>query len=163
MEPAEDRQLARLYDYTKFHIGIYLSFAAGISALLGTEKTSWFVSELVAANTEPLYWSLAFMLLAGMCGGVVASSTIECKTFNDFWAEPHGPQSLRRLGIPGFRGSTWAMLEHFFFWLSLLFLAYAIAIGFASTSVPKSTSTLQPTVAACCCGLPASAPSCTTR
>ena len=129
MEPQEDKQLARLYDYTKFHIGIYLSFAAGISALLGTEKAGWFVSKLVAANTGPLYASLAFMVLAGMCGGVVASSTIECRTFADFWAKPQGPQSIRFLRC---QGKFWAMLEHLFFWLSLLLLAYAVAYGFSN-------------------------------
>jgi hypothetical protein len=163
MSSAEDPQLTRLYDYTKFHIGIYLSFAAGISALLGTEELGWFVSRLVKENTAPLYFSLGLMLLAGMCGGVVASSTIECKTFHEFWNTRHGPQSLSRLGLPGLHGSTWAMWEHLFFWFSLLFLAYAVAFGFAKTTPGNATNASASTVASCCCTLQASAPSCQAR
>jgi hypothetical protein len=129
MEDKEDKQLVRLYDYTKFHIGIYLSFAAGIAGLLGTEKADWFVSKLVAVNTKPLAISLILMAMAGMCGGIVASSTIECKTFEDFWNKPQGPQFIPCLA---FKGRIWAMFEHIFFWLSLLCLAYAVAYGFAS-------------------------------
>jgi hypothetical protein len=171
MEASEDKRLARLYDYTKFHVGIYLSFAAGISALLGTEKTGWFVATLVSENRPLLYCSLLLMLLAGMCGGIVASSTIECEAFDDFWTKPQGPQALSRLSRRRFlhwlrrlcfHGSTWAMLEHIFFWASLLFLAYAVAIGFARTPTSADKNPPPPAVL-CCCGLSASSPSCSAR
>ena len=131
----EDKQLARLYDYTKFHIGIYLSSAGAIAALLGTEKTDLFLSELVAPNKTAFYFALFFMTLAGMCGGMVASSTIECASFTGFWNEKHGPQVFPRLVM---YGRKWAMLEHAFFWVSLLILGYAVAIGFANPKLPAS-------------------------
>ena len=31
----EDKRLDRLFEYTKFHIGIYLSAASGLVALIG--------------------------------------------------------------------------------------------------------------------------------
>jgi hypothetical protein len=159
MEPKmeEDKQLARLYDYTKFHIGIYLSFAGGIAALLGSEKAGWFVSTLVASNKRFILVALVLMVLAGMCGGVVASSSIECKTFEDFWNKKHGPQSISLLK---FRGAMWAMLEHLFFWLSLLVLGYTVAIRFPNVETALVTKTESVTLLDCkavCQHLPLSA------
>jgi len=136
MDLAGDKRLARLYDYTKFHIGIYLSFAGGIAALLGTENAGWFLSQLVQPNKLTLYLALGLMILAGMCGGVVASSSIECATFTEHWEKPQGPRSLPFLSL---KGMYWAALEHAFFWLSLLVLTYTVAVGFASVNLaPKS-------------------------
>lgn len=159
MELPEDKQLARLYDYTKFHIGIYLSFAGGIAALLGTENTGWFISNLVEPNKEPLYWALSLMILAGMCGGVVASSTIECASFSDHWDKPQGPRCLPILAL---KGKYWAALEHGFFWLSLLVLAHTVAVGFAAvnTSHKSEVQSAQPI---CCCVQAASVPACPAR
>jgi hypothetical protein len=153
-KPLEDKRLERLYDYTKFHIGIYLSAAAGISTLLGSEKTSWFLAALITQNNKiPLYFALGFMILAGMCGGVVASSTIEHKEFKDFWDEPQGPQSIPLLRA---NGSSWAAWEHFFFWVSLLLLSLSVAWGFAEvSSKPKAVEQIQS-----CCQVAASAPQC---
>jgi hypothetical protein len=148
VEENEDKQLARLYDYTKFHIGIYLSFAGGIAALLGSQETGWFLSTLVKSNKYSLYAALVLMVLAGACGGVVASSTLECKTFHEFWNKDHGPQSLPFLKR---HGSNWAMLEHAFFWLSLLVLGYAIAIGFATTDVSRTAKVECAHPIVCCC------------
>ena len=136
MSDSEDKQLARLYDYTKFHIGIYLSTAAGIAALLGAEHAGWFLSEFVEPNRRELYAALAFMIMAGGCGGVVASSTIECKTFNQFWNADHGPAGPGWLKM---EGRKWAAYEHRCFWLSLLLLAVTVAYGFGQVKL-KPTS-----------------------
>ncbi|GCL62584.1 hypothetical protein AQPW35_16650 [Rubrivivax pictus] len=152
----DDKRLERLYDYTKFHIGIYLSAAAGLATLLGSEKAGWFVSALITENNRvPLYLALAFMVMAGMCGGVVASSTIEHKNFGDFWEKAQGPQSIPFLQA---KGKTWAMLEHAFFWVSLLILSAAIASGFTKLEKPASAS--KPTGCFACCLVAASAPVC---
>jgi hypothetical protein len=86
------------------------------------------------------------MILAGMCGGVVASSTAEYETFGDFWDKPQGPRSVliflpkkareKLLGCWLPKGSTWAALEHLFFWLSLLLLTYSVAYGFSTAEPP---------------------------
>ena len=155
--PLEDKRLERLYDYTKFHIGIYLSTAAGIAALLGSEKTGWFVAQLVTQNKEMLYTALVFMILAGMCGGIVASSTIEHKNFEDFWEKPQGPTSIPCLRLTG---RIWAAWEHAFFWASLLVLAYSIAVGFSGVA-PISKEEKQNQAVSCCCSITISGPSCT--
>ena len=130
----EDKQLARLYDYTKFHIGIYLSSAGGLAALLSADKAGWFYSGLVASNKPSLYLALFFMILAGMCGGVVASSTIECEKFSEFWEGYHGPHGFPRMAVAG---KTWAMAEHLCFWASLVVLACTV-IGFTSSSTNQA-------------------------
>jgi len=53
-KPVEDKRLERLYDYTKFHIGIYLSAAAGVAALLRSKDAGWIISTLVG-NQYLLY------------------------------------------------------------------------------------------------------------
>ncbi|WP_128003619.1 hypothetical protein [Piscinibacter defluvii] len=128
----KDERLERLYEYTKFHIGIYLSAAAGVATLLGSEHAGWFISQLVTEkNRHFLYVGLTLMIFAGMCGGVVASSTIEHRRFEDFWNELQGPQSVPLLQV---HGRTWAMYEHLFFWCSVLTLAASIAFGFNGAS-----------------------------
>lgn len=154
---SEDKRLERLYDYTKFHIGIYLSTAAGIATLLGSEKTGWFIAALITENNKiPLYFALGLMILAGMCGAVVASSTIEHQKFEDFWHKPQGPQSVPFLRA---NGATWAAWEHFFFWISLLVLSVSVAWGFAKVSSKPSPA--EP--AQCCCQIAASPPQCTPK
>jgi len=159
-DTAEDKRLARLYDYTKFHIGIYLSFAGGLAALLGTENAGLVLSSLVEPNKCKLYLALGLMILAGMCGGVVASSAIEHEKFDDFWSKDQGPQIVPFLA---FAGKRWAAAEHAFFWLSLLVLAYTVAFGFASVKVLAEGKPEQASQATYCCAQVASAVGCATK
>ncbi len=115
----EDKRLERLYDYTKFHIGIYLSAAAGLTGLLGSivnQSNGQFLFDLVGAPPL-LALALVFMVLAGACGGVVATSITESETFDDFWTRKQGPAWWRTGPV----GATWVAAEHICFWLSLLF------------------------------------------
>lgn len=141
----EDNRLERLYDYTKFHIGIYLSSAGGVAALLGSKDAGWAVSELVG-NQYFLYAALAFMVLAGMCGGIVATSTTESLSFEEFWNGLHGPATL-----PFWKasGRSWVAGEHGFFWLSLLLLAAAVLVRYPGTSEPQAAAVGA--TASCCC------------
>jgi hypothetical protein len=138
---SSDKQLDRLYDYTKFHIGIYLSAAGGIAALFGAAK-GFEPLQAFIGNEDALFISLDFMVFAGMAGGIVASSTIECKTFEQFWSEPQGPYTFRFL-----RGQTWAAIEHFCFWVSLLFLAIAVVSG-ALEAIAKAKAPCQAAITA---------------
>jgi hypothetical protein len=120
----EDAQLERLYDYTKFHIGIYLSAAGGLAALIAVAADGAaqqkFVAGLVGA---PWALGVAFVCvaIAGVSGAIVATSTIESSTYIDFLSSKQGAY-----GIEPFSGKTWVTLEHGFFWLSLLFLGVAV-------------------------------------
>jgi hypothetical protein len=79
-EPMEDdKQLRRLYDYTKFHIGIYLGAASGLVALISTASrdgtSGSYIASLVGCP-KSLAVSFVLMFLAGVAGAVVATSTI---------------------------------------------------------------------------------------
>ncbi|TKB58828.1 MAG: hypothetical protein E8D49_10545 [Nitrospira sp.] len=79
----EDKRLERLYDYTKFHIGIYLSVAAGLLALVGLAAKSeegQFLAKLIGSPLALVGSALA-MFAAGVAGAVVASSSTECETY----------------------------------------------------------------------------------
>lgn len=121
---ADDKQLERLYDYTKFHIGIYLGSASGLIALISTisksEQSSGFLGSLIGCPIAAVV-SLFFMMLAGMSGAIVATSTIECESYKQFVDEKQGAY-----GFSPFIGKTWITIEHGSFWLSLVALAISI-------------------------------------
>ncbi len=144
--PAEDKRLDRLYDYTKFHIGIYLSAASGLATLLGSKEAGWVISTIIG-NQYLLYLAFFLMVLAGMCGAIVATSITECQTFNEFWKEKeHAPTTLKCLKGTG---QCWVAREHAFFWASLLVLAASILIHWPSSPVPSIKSELSE--GQCCC------------
>ena len=128
----EDKQLERLYDYTKFHIGIYLSAAGGLAAFIslaakGKPETA-FLRELVGMPAT-LALSFALIVLAGIAGAIVATSTIESPSYTSFLTTKQGAY-----GVKPFAGKTWVTLEHAFFWLALVALAFAI---FSAPAVGK--------------------------
>lgn len=147
----DDKRLERLYDYTKFHIGIYLSSAAGLAALIGSEKPGWLVAQLIGTQ-QFLYLALVCMVFAGMCGGVVATSTTESRTFVEFWNGEHGPATL-----PGLKrtGSQWVAREHGFFWASVLFTVASVIFPFSPLALPQ-VKDADSNANTCCCATPAS-------
>jgi hypothetical protein len=127
-EPLDDNRLDRLFEYTKFHIGIYLSAAGGLVALLGASEKSTFLQSLIG-SPKALILAFLFMLLAGVAGGVIASSSTQCRSFEEIWHKPQGPHTLKWI-----TGQTWALVEHTSFWISVGLLTYSV---FRSTAVCK--------------------------
>lgn len=123
---SDDKQLERLYDYTKFHIGIYLGFAGGIVGLISTAAEGpakiEFITSLVGCPSF-LWLSLLTMFIAGVAGAIVATSTIECKTYAEFTNEAQGA-----FGWEYLNGKQWVSIEHGAFWISLLFFASSILL-----------------------------------
>lgn len=120
----EDKQLERLYDYTKFHIGIYLSAAGGLAALISTSAKGVtkadYITTLIGAPWA-LGLSFVFIVLAGISGAVVATSAIESASYQGFISA-----ELGAYGVTPFTGRTWVTMEHAFFWLGLAFLSIGI-------------------------------------
>jgi hypothetical protein len=102
VQKIEDKRLERLFDYTKFHIGIYLSAGSGLVALLGLSSKgnagglalAQLLAQLVG-SPRALTISLLFMVIAGMAGGVIASSCTECVSYEDLWERRQGPFGSR--------------------------------------------------------------------
>jgi len=119
----DDKRLERLYDYTKFHIGIYLSAAGGLAALISTAadgtKTSY-IRSLIGAP-RALGVAFAFLVFAGVAGAIVATSAIESESYVEFSRTPQGAH-----GLKPFLGATWVRIEHACFWLSLVFLGIGV-------------------------------------
>jgi hypothetical protein len=123
----DDERLTRLLDYTKFHIGIYISAGGGLVALLASAaqaqnlgSTLEFLKGFVA---QP--WALALacllMVIAGAAGGIIASCCTQYRTFEELWSKPQGPHTC-----PIFTGKTWAFIEHGSFWLSFALASYSV-------------------------------------
>lgn len=119
----DDKRLDRLFDYTKFHIGIYISASGGLVTLIGLSakaEEGRFIANLVGSPIALLI-SLGLMVLAGAAGGVIATSCTESRTFDDFWDNPQGAFGWKPLN-----GKRWPRIEHLLFWLSAICFAYAI-------------------------------------
>jgi hypothetical protein len=119
-DPDHDERVDRLFEYTKFHIGIYLSTGGAFLALIGTAEKTDFLRALVG-SPQMLLLALFLMIIAGMAGGVVASTTTTINDFEKVWNEPQGPFTFKV-----FPGRVWAGIEHGAFWLSVLLFSYSI-------------------------------------
>jgi len=110
--PDSDPRLERLYDYTKFHIGIYLLAAGAMVTIAGSAELRSFFSSLMQ-NRLLLWGAIGAMGIAGAAGGVIASTCAISGTLEEVWDSRIGPWRLRIM--PGRR---WAALEHTAFWAS---------------------------------------------
>ena len=115
---ADDKRLDRLFEYTKFHIGIYLSSGGGLVVLVASADKSEFVKSVIG-SPRALAMALILMIIAGLAGGVVASATTRNRSFDGVWLEAQGP--FRRM-----KGRDWASLEHYSFWASVTLIAYSV-------------------------------------
>src|SRR4051812_41925156 len=75
VQAADLESLKLLYDYTKFHIGFYLTLASGFIAIASLKKGEGFAFEL----KQNLVWiAMGFFMLAGFAGGIIVSSITQC-------------------------------------------------------------------------------------
>ncbi len=116
----EDKRLERLFDYTKWHIGIYLSMGGGLVGLLGTREGNCFLCRVIAVPWL-MGTALGALAIAGIAGGIVTSATTRCRTFEEVWDE-----DLPLYGRKTLTGKTWASIEHTAFWISLALIAASI-------------------------------------
>lgn len=119
-----------LFDYTKFHIGVYLTFTAAMATILAADQNTFFGS--IVFNPVMIFFAAASMVIAGMSGGIIVSSLCDpnCRSrekgvdhsFESFWED----QDLGPLDSEWFKTKKWARIEHVSFW---------IAVGFAFLSI----------------------------
>jgi hypothetical protein len=118
---ARAKSLELLYDYTKFHIGVYLTLSASyitvatvkIPALKGSAE------HLLAVN--PCWMALAVVcfLLAGLAAGIIVSSITQYAEGGsaEFLETEIGPWDAKRIHL---RARYWTYIEHTSFWVGLL-------------------------------------------
>jgi hypothetical protein len=127
------KSLELLFDYTKFHIGVYLTLASSFITVASLKKGDGYV----VALRMPLVWvTILFFMLAGLAGGVVIStitqcygieipsSPAKCTSTKDLLQSYIGPWNWTAVQLTG---RTWTYIEHTSFWLGLIsaFLAFA--------------------------------------
>lgn len=116
--------LELLFEYTKFHIGVYLTMASAFITIASLKKGDSLVLEL---RTFPVWLAVGFFLIAGLSGGIIVSSITQCYGHLEsthlkrcastpaFLLERLGPWELEL-----FTGRTWTQIEHTSFWIGLL-------------------------------------------
>lgn len=106
-----DEQLKQLFDYTKFHIGMYTTLVAAIIGVFANSSLNTQYSNLIPFVKV----TVILFGIAGAAGGLVASSIPFFTSFDAFSKAKLGPWSLQI--IP----SVWCMhVEHTAFWVGCL-------------------------------------------
>ncbi|MEX3917829.1 hypothetical protein AB4Y43_16555, partial [Paraburkholderia sp. BR10872] len=88
-----DERLKTLYDYTKFHIGMYTTLIGAIIAVFGNKD--WALS--YGALLPWAYGSAVAFAIAGVFGGLVASSIPYYRTFKEFEDARLGAWKAKRI------------------------------------------------------------------
>lgn len=113
---SKQKSLELLYDYTKFHIGVYLSAAgAYLTAAFATVNNV----PVLPLNLYFLGPAVLFTMVAGFAGGVIVSSLTQWHSggSNDFLATEIGPWDWMSFR---FKARYWTYVEHTAFWLGLV-------------------------------------------
>jgi len=121
---ARQKSVELLFDYTKFHIGLYLTLTASYLTV-ATAK----INEKPLLNLNQRYFWVAIVafMVAGLAGGMIASSITQTKARSsaEFLEEPIGPWDWKPVF---FRARVWTWIEHTSFWVGLI----AAALSFRS-------------------------------
>ena len=109
------KKLELLYDYTKFHIGLYLVFAS-VYVTLATSKIGR-KDALPILHSTFVWFAVALFIVAGVAAGVIASSITQTRSnsADEFLKEKVGPW-----GADLFPARIWVYVEHTAFWLGLI-------------------------------------------
>lgn len=113
----QDRRLDRLYDYTKFHVGIYITAMTALIALGGANKRDTYLGGLISCP-KALWIAIGTMALAGLSGGVILSACTLHDTLSSFWGEQSTDEKIGPYGRKCLHGKWWARIEHTSFWIS---------------------------------------------
>jgi hypothetical protein len=104
-------QLKFLMDYTLFHIGAYITLSTLLVALLGLEG---FKQRAMGMKYFLLVTLVCFML-AGICGGIVASNIPYFTSVDELSHKNIGPF----FAVRAYPLIVWTSAEHVFFWIGV--------------------------------------------
>lgn len=106
-------QLKLLMDYTKFHIGVYLT--------LGTAGLTLIKLQLL--DISQMLPGVGLLFIAGAAGGIIASSIPEHSSWESFKSS-----KLEIFGKETKGYSFWSKVEHYTFWAAITSTAILILI-----------------------------------
>lgn len=114
-----DEQLKHLFEYTKFHIGMYTTLVAAIVGVFANDNWKTAYEQYFPF----MLTSVVSFLFAGAFGGLIASSIPYYRTFEEFMTCKLGPGSGKLIGI---RAKTCTHVEHGCFWLGSLAAVFGL-------------------------------------
>ncbi|WP_224366075.1 hypothetical protein [Hyalangium versicolor] len=109
-DDAEFEKLKLLFDYTKFHVGIYLTVVGVLTGIVATSAKDFSFH----FNRAWLISAIVFIVIAGIAGGVLLSSMCHERRLDLFWNKKLGPFGLRC-----WPAKWWASIEHTAFWVAI--------------------------------------------
>jgi hypothetical protein len=125
-------RLKLLYDYEKFHIGLYGAMITGFIAIMSlwSQHLTWVMFVALA-------FAVLFLLAAAVCGATLASSAIDVygnyrlwtsathsrPSLDNFWNGKIGPYRKR-----WWKAEVWWRIGHTSFWVSV-FLVVGTFLG----------------------------------
>jgi hypothetical protein len=116
---SKEKSLELLFDYTKSHIGLYVTLTGSYVA-----ATSSAFLELKICKI--LVWpAVVCFMAAGLAGGVIASGITQtlARCSEEFLSERIGPWEVKWLH---FRARIWTWIEHTSFWVGLILAALSV-------------------------------------
>jgi hypothetical protein len=142
-DPARDYEKVKLlFDYTKYHISVYTTLGTILMGVLGLHNN------ITLTFCAPLLWvSIGFIAVAGLAGGIIASTLPEKDSLNEFFCQRTG-----FWGVHVLSGRTWTRIEHTAFWAGLIagLISFATPqllsrFDFCTSHAPTATSKLPVT------------------
>jgi hypothetical protein len=118
------QNLGLLMDYTKFHIGLYITLFSAIAAVLTAANGQW-LRALPAASLLGLRIGAVSLIVAGAAGGIIGSSIPEAPDWKTFRQTPLGPAWVEN---PIWAYDRWAAIEHGAFWITIVVVAASLIL-----------------------------------
>ncbi len=120
----KQKSLELLFDYTKFHIGLYLTLTA---AYITVAKAKSGADALFQLEQTFVWLAVVSFMCAGVAGGVIASSITQtsCRSSAEFLEGDIGPWEIEELQM---KARIWTWIEHTAFWIGLIFAVLSFQV-----------------------------------
>lgn len=121
---SEQKSLELLFDYTKFHIGVYLTLTSAYIAAYKVRLDGLSIFEL---NLFFVSLAIICFMIAGLSGGVIVSSITQTteRSSQSFLQQSIGPWNGP---LFHFKALVWTWIEHTAFWLGLICAAISFFV-----------------------------------
>lgn len=119
---SKQKSLELLFDYTKFHIGLYLTLTASYIAVNSVKSGA----NPVVNIDHTLFWpAVVCFMAAGLAGGVIASSITQtdARSSIEFLEKEIGPWEVKWLRLTA---RIWTWIEHTTFWVGLVLATLSV-------------------------------------
>jgi hypothetical protein len=142
-------RLKLLYDYEKFHIGLYGAMITGFIAILSVwgKEFHWSLKLVLAL-------AIVSLLVAAICGAVLASSVIDIydthkhwgiggnseADLTSFWTTKLGPYNVKL-----WKAHEWWRVGHTAFWLAVILVVGAFLVRLMVEFIGRDATCLQNT------------------